>query len=131
MKKYLGLGAVIFVAACASTGKPDYRYNEIQVVNNSKQVLRDVSIKVLATGAEFGCGNIAPLGLCSNRFGARKYRHNPIRVEWNFGDRARSTDEFNVLVPANYATGVAIQGVVEISADGELKVYFLQEAKYN
>lgn len=131
MKKYLGLGTVVFVVACASTGKPDYMYNEIQVVNNSKQILRDVSIKVPATGAEFSCGNIAPLGLCSNRFGIRKYRHNPIRIEWTFGDQVRSTDEFIVPVPANYATGVAIQGVAEISADGELKVYFLQEAKYN
>lgn len=130
MKKYLGLGAVIIVAACASTGKPAYMYNEIRVVNNSKQVLRDFSIKVPATRGEFSCGNIAPQGFCANRFEARKYRHNSIRIEWSYGARSRRTDEFVVPVPANFVTGVVLQGIAEINASGTLQVYFLQEEKY-
>ena len=113
----LSIGAIL-LAACASSEKPSYMYNEISVINNSKQILRDFSIKVPATGAEFSCGNVAPLGLCSNRFGLRKYRYNPIQIGWSFGDRGLQTDEFVVPVPVSYATGVAIQGVVEISADG-------------
>lgn len=116
---------------CASSGPDRYLYNEIRVVNDSTQILRNLSIRVPGTGAEFSCGNIAPLGLCANRFGPRTYQHNPILIEWSYGDGQRRTSEFIVPVPANFATGVPLQGVVEVSETGEMRVYFLQEAKYN
>jgi hypothetical protein len=118
----------LLVAACATAEKPGYLYNEIRVQNNSKQMLRDFRITVPSTGAEFRCGNIAPLGLCSNRIRSRPYRQNPIVIEWSYGNRQRQTSEFVVPVPANYAIDAPIQGVVEVSAGGGMQVYFLQEA---
>ena len=119
------------VTACATSEKPQHIYNEIRVENNSRELLRDFSIQVPSTGAEFTCGNIAPLGLCANRFSERPYGHNPIVIQWSYGDGQRQTNEFIVPVPANYAIGVPLQGVVEVSKTGEMQVYFLQDARYN
>ena len=132
LMKILSLALLpVFLIACATAEKPRYQYNEIRVENNSRQVLRDFRIIVPTTGAEFGCGNIAPLGLCSNRFGSRPYQQNPIVIEWSYGERKRQTNEFVVPVPANYTLGIPIQGVVEVNQGGELQVYFLQEAGYD
>ncbi len=119
------------LTACATIEQPHYLYNEIRVENNSRQILKGLSIHVPATGAEFSCGNIAPLGLCANQFGARPYRHNPIVIEWSYGNRQRQTNEFVVPVPTNYAVEIPLQGVVEVSRNGEMQVYFLQDATYN
>lgn len=121
----------LLVTACATAEKSGYMYNEIRVQNNSKQVLRDFRITVPSTGAEFRCGNVAPLGLCSNRIGSRPYRQNPIVIEWSYGDGRRQTSEFVVPVPVSYTTGAPIQGVVEVDAGGDMQVYFSQEAGYD
>ena len=118
------------ITACASNYQPTYYYNEIRVLNNSSQSLRNLSIRVPATGAEFSCGNVAPRGLCSNRFGARKYRYNPIQIEWGYGKNPIKTQEFTVPVPATFSLGVKIQGVVEVRDTGELQVYFEQESGF-
>lgn len=120
---------LLLAVSCATTDK-GYVYNEIRVQNNSRQLLRDFRIIVPSTGAEFRCGNIAPLGLCSNRIGSRPYRQNPIVIEWSYGDGRRQTSEFVVPVPANYAIDAPIQGVVEVDTEGDMQAYFLQEAGY-
>lgn len=122
--------AVLFglsLASCATSYQPRYSYNEILVVNNSKELVRNATITVSGTGQVFSCGNIAPLGICSNRFGQRRYEMNPIKVDWTFGNTARQSGEFIVKVPAYYPTGLALRGVLAIEADGSISVYFEQE----
>ena len=118
------------ITACATNYQPTYYYNEIRVINNSSQILRNLSIRVPATGGEFSCGNVAPRGLCSNRFGKRKYHYNPIQIEWGYGDNPERTQEFTVPVPATFTLGVSIQGVVEVNDNGEMRAYFEQETMY-
>ena len=119
--------AIGLITACATSYQPDYYYDEIRVLNNSSQVLGNLSIRVPATGGEFSCGNIAPRGLCSSRFAARRYQYNPIQIEWGHGGNLRRTQEFTVPVSPDFDTGVAIQGVVEIGDNGEMRAYFKQQ----
>ena len=130
MRSIFFFAFVYLITACATNHQPTYYYNEIRVLNNSSQILRNLSIRVPATGGEFSCGNIAPKGLCSNRFGARKYHYNPVQIEWSFGGGPVRTQDFTVPVPATFNLGLKIQGVVEVSDTGEMKVYFEQESGY-
>ena len=130
MKPALLVATVCLLTACATTHQPAYYYNEIRVLNNSSQILRNLSIRVPATGGEFTCGNIAPRGLCSNRFGARKYQYNPIQIEWTYGNGPVRTQDFTVPIPATFSLGLKIQGVVEVSDTGEMQVYFEQESGF-
>jgi len=75
----------------------------------------------------FNCGNIAPFGICSNKFAKRRYERNPIRVEWTFGNSTRQSGEFVVDVPATFYTSFALRGVLDIEADGSISAYFMQE----
>jgi hypothetical protein len=127
MKKYLVSGFALLVSACATSYQPSYIYSEILVVNNSRELIQDVTISVPKTGRVFSCGNIAPLGVCSNRFGKRRYNFDPIKIDWGFGNEARQTEEFVVPVPAYFSTGVVLKGVLEISPQGDLKAYFDQD----
>ena len=129
MKKWLFVIWVGLGTACASTGefgRPEYTYDEIRVLNKSRQVLPDFSITVPATGAQFSCGNIAPQGLCANSFGQRRYRYNPIRIEWSYGTRNRQTDDFVVQVPDDFTTELPLKGVIEINTGGRVRAYVVQ-----
>jgi hypothetical protein len=115
------------MASCATSYQPNYSYNEILVVNNSKELIENVTIEVVDSGRVFSCGNIAPLGICSNRFGSRSYQKEPIDVGWTFGNVARKSEAFVVNVPAYFYTGLPLRGVLEINPDGSISPYFEQD----
>lgn len=127
MKKYLAMGGVLLASACATKYQPSYMYNEILVVNNSRELLQEVTITASGTGRTFSCGNIAPLGICSNQFENRRYQYNPIQISWVFGNFAQQTEEFVVPVPDSFATEVPLKGVLAISREGQMAAYFQQE----
>ena len=115
------------LASCASGYKPAYYYNEILIVNNSTESIRDVSISVADTGGRFGCANIAPLGICANRFPRRSYEYRPIRIDWVYAGEPRRTDSFVVDVPQTFYTGLVLRAVIDISPEGAVSAYFQQE----
>ena len=117
----------IMLASCATENKPVYFFNEILVVNNSREFIRDVSISAVDSGRQFSCTNIAPLGICSNKFPRRRYEYAPIRIDWSFAGKARQTDSFVVDVPLTFYTGQVLRGVLEIGPEGAVKAYFQQE----
>lgn len=129
MRKLLLTAAALLLASCAGSSQPNYTVNEILLVNNSREQLREVAVTVPSTGRGFSCGNIAPLGICGDRFPPLRYQYNPIQVTWTYGNRTRRSDEFVVQVPANFSVGRPLRAVLEVSANGELAVFFQQESK--
>lgn len=127
MKKILLLCCAVLVTACATSYRPSYIYNEILVVNNSKEMIQQVTISVPSTGATFSCGNIAPLGICSNRMGKRRYEYNPIKIDWVFGNTPGQTGEFVIEVPAYFSISGALRAVLAFSPEGEISTYFEQD----
>jgi len=127
MKKYFVLVFALLAASCATSYQPYYFYNEILVVNNTRELIKDVKIEAVNGGRVFSCGNIAPLGICSNRFGKQKYESNPIQISWAIGDTSRKTESFVVDVPATFYSAIALRGVLDIAADGSISAYFEQD----
>jgi len=120
------LAAAMMLTACASGGyRPAYQIREILVVNNSQQLLREVSIR--SGDRVFACGNIPALRICSNSFPRRNYDYAPIEVEWTLGQNAPRKQSLSLEVPATYATGLPLRGVLEIGSDGNISAHFEQE----
>lgn len=115
-----------WLAACATATGPAYRYNEIRVVNRSVEIVRDVNVRVVGRAIEFACGDIAPRGQCTRRFGSRRYRFDPIRVEWRFAGRPRQVRDFVIPVPSTLYSGAALNAVLEISPNGTISTRFEQ-----
>ena len=131
MKKSIFTLAALLLASCAGSQQPGYTINEVVLVNNSRELLREARVSVPSTGRSFSCGSIAPLGICSNRFAARRYEYNPIQVEWSFGKRSRRTGEFVVQVPANLYAGLPLRAVLEVNRRGGIDTYFQQGTPNN
>lgn len=127
MRKLITILVCAGLGACAAHYKPAYSFNEILIVNNSREVIRDVAISAPDSGRSFGCANIAPLGICSNKFPRRPYRYQPIQIDWVFANQARQTERFVVDVPPTLYTGLVLRGVLEIGPEGEISAYFEQE----
>jgi hypothetical protein len=131
MKGTIFLAVALLFSACAtsSDNAPRYTYNEVLIINNSKELIQNVTIRSADNERFFSCDNIAPLGICSNRFGRRPYKQDPFSIEWVFGNRARQTDEVTVKVPAYSSPGVPLRGVLEISPQGTITAYFEQDSR--
>jgi len=127
MKKLLIIGFLLLVSACATSHRPSHTFNGVMVVNNSRELLNEVKITVPSNNRSFSCENVAPLGICSNRFGRRRYEHDSIQVEWTYGNAARQSDEFVIKVPATFSTGHPMRAVFTVSPQGEMSAYFDQK----
>lgn len=121
----------LLLSSCATSYDPLYFYNEILVINKSRELIRDVTIGAVETNRMFSCGNIAPLGICADKFPMRQYMKSPIRIAWVFGSFARQTDEFVLEVPATFVIEFPLRGVLEIQPDGSLSAYFQQDTTKN
>jgi len=125
---YIILIAGLLLSACATSYNPTYHYNEILIVNNSKELIQDVTISASESGRQFSCGSVAPLGICSDKFPRRRYEKTPIQVSWVFGGSARQSSEFVIAVPATMHTSLPLRGVLAIAPDGSISTYFEQDS---
>jgi hypothetical protein len=134
MKETIFAAVVLVLSACAAGTTrnnygPIYTYNEVLIINNSQELIRNVTIRSGGTGSVFSCDNIAALGVCSNRFGRRPYTSAPFSVEWVFGDSTRKTHEVGIKVPAYNSPSVPLRAVLEVSPQGEISAYFEQNSQ--
>ena len=120
--------SALVLSACAGGYNPQYQINEIMIVNDSKQTLRDVSIR--AGDRVFSCANVAPLGICSDRFGKRRLGRDPVEIEWQFGSQARQSKSLAVEVPATFSTGLALRAEIQVDPQGEVTARFRQETPF-
>ena len=127
-KSYLTIFLGLLLSSCAISYESQYFYNEILVINKSRKVIQDVSVSAEATGRSFSCGNIAPLGICSNKIPRRRYMKSPITIAWVLDNTVRQTNEFVLEVPAAMSTEYPLRGVLEISPQGAtIAAYFEQD----
>ena len=123
------LASTIVLSACAGGYTPRYYINEVQVYNNSREPVRDVTIR--AGERIFGCGNIAPLGICGDRFGRRDYQAGTIEVEWTLGNGAPRRQSLEARVPAYFTKGIPLRGILEIDPQGEVSTRFDQDPQFD
>ena len=131
IRKCLIAISCFLITSCATFSEPVYFYNEIVIMNKSREVIQDVTISAGETGRRFSCGNIAPLGICSNKTPPRQYMKNPITLAWVFGSTARQIDDFILEVPISMTTEFPLRGVLEISPRGSVSAYFQQDIPAN
>jgi len=132
MKKVtINVAAVLLLSACAtgSNYAPTYTYNEFRVINNSKELIKNVTVKSADTDSVLQCESIAPLGICQQRFTPRRYKEGPFSIDWVFGGSVRQTSELGIEVPAYNSPGAPLRAVLEISPQGEIKAYFRRDSK--
>ncbi len=122
--------AGLLVAGPAAAYQPSYIFNELRVVNNSNETISGVTLRDKSSGRVYDCGDIVPFGVCSKRFGKRRYAQNPIEIEWAFGGNAGRSDEFVLEAPAYYVTSIAMTAVLDISEAGAIEAYFDQHTPF-
>jgi hypothetical protein len=131
-KETIIVTVALLLSACAtgSNHAPRYTYNEIRVINNSQKSIQSLKVTTAESGSIFSCENIAPLGICSDRFARRRYKEGAFRVDWAFGDSVRQTSEVGIKVPAYFSTGLALRVELKISPEGTLSASFDQETRF-
>jgi hypothetical protein len=132
MKQIRILAVALLFSASASAANlgPTYTFEEIEVVNNSKQPISDLTIRVAGSddGSDrvFSCESIIALGICQKRFSRVRYKEGGFVVDWVAGDSDRKTAEIGVKVPAYSSPGIPLSLEFSISAEGEMTAKFKQ-----
>lgn len=108
----------------------NYSFNRVMVINNSDQMLRDVSVRDVRTGRVHECGDVGPLRVCTKNPGSRRLGDGDFEITLTQGDAAPRTESFSPSVPAYYSSGRALQMIFDISENGELSFYFKQESAF-
>ena len=119
---------VFLLAGCSSLESPGYSYNEIVIVNQARSAVRDVAVTATDSGRTFSCGNIAPRGICSNKFPPQPYRASPVRVDWMIGNGTRYSKIIAPALPASFVAELPLRGVLVIDAHGQVTAHLQQAA---
>ena len=129
MKYYLVLCAGLLLSSCATDYQPQYYYNQIMIQNTSDDILRLVSLDSGESGRSFSCSNIAPRGICSDRFPRRLYLRTPIQVSWQSGAGTAQSLEVLLETPAYFINGSSfpLRGVFELGSQGSISAFFEQD----
>ena len=106
---------------------PTYTYNEVVVLNKSRTLVRDVTISATESGRVFSCGNIAPRGICSNKFRPQPYQGSPIQIAWVIGSGRRHSKTIKLELPDSFVSELPMRGVLVIDGQGGIKAYLQQE----
>ena len=111
--------AAVLLSGGAAAYSPAHIYNQVRVVNHSDATVSDLTLVHKPSGRSYRCDQIKPLQVCAHYFGKRRFDPGPFEVTWRFdgGDERRKVLE--VAVPAYFPIGIAIQGIVDIDADGD------------
>ena len=132
MKQTIIVAVALLLSACATGSNlgPTYIYEEIEVVNNSKEPIRDLTIRVAGSGdgsdKVFSCENIIALGICQQRFTRLRYKEGGFIADWVSGDSDRQTADIALRVPAYSSPGIPASVVFTISSEGVMSAYFKQ-----
>ncbi len=106
---------------------PTYTYNEVVVLNQLRVPVQDVVISATESGRVFSCGNIAPRGICSNKFQPQAYQGNPIQITWMIGGGRRRSEIIELELPESFVSEVPMRGVLVIDSRGAISAYLQQE----
>jgi len=127
--------AFVFALACLLSScvtvtppEPDFTYNEVVIINQLRSPVQNVAIQASESGRVFSCGNIAPRGICSNKFPAQPYYGNPIQVSWLVANGRRYDRTIELLLPESYAPEIPLRGVLVIGPQGAMSAYLEQDA---
>ena len=118
----------MLLAGCASRQGPTYTYNEVVILNQSRMPLSDVTISAAESGRVFSCGNIAPRGICTNKFRPQPYRGEPIQIALVTGDGKRRSETVELTLPASVVAELPLRGVLVIGNNGEISAFLQQGA---
>ena len=122
------IASALLLCGCASVPVgPTYYYDEVVVLNQSRYVVRDVQIASTNSGRIFSCGNVAPRGICSNKFSPQIYQGKPVRVAWRFDEGDINSQVFELALPPSVVSELPLRGVLVIGANGGVRAYLQQD----
>ena len=127
MKKLIILLSGIAITACVTGYNPNYRFNEIQVVNLSGSTIEDVSVRVIASEKAISCDKVAKNAICEDRFGMRRFPQQGIELSWTHPNGNRKSEVLTLKMPVTLQPATPLRIIMEVNEDGSVNPFFEQD----
>lgn len=125
MKVLTLLSCALLLAACNAGYSPRFYYGNIEVANLTGGDISNVKID---TGErELSCATVASNALCQERFPKRPYPEQALQLSWLDSNGQQQVRQPNPSIPLTLSPSLALRLLLEINADGSVKVYFRQD----
>ncbi len=130
-KTFFTLAFTCLLTGCVTVPEPEpiFTYNEVVILNRLRIPVLDVTLEASATGRVFSCGNIAPRGICSNKFPVQPYYGKPLNVSWRNGDGTRYERTVELELPERFVVEIPLRGVFVIESRSQISAYLQQEPR--
>lgn len=112
--------------ACATSHKPTYFYNEIQVVNLTGGTITDVNLRIGGSERTLNCDQVLKNTLCNDRFGKRRYPQQGLEMSWVHGEGKQYSQQLDSAISAYFVTAHPLRIMLEVLEDGTIKAYYDQ-----
>ena len=117
------IASIIILSACTSISDKDYYYNEIVLRNTTTSNVTNVVISTRKNGGVFSCSFIAPRGVCSSKFPAKKVLGNPVSIKWSVYNINKSVENIVIPVPPGADSTIPLRGMLDILGNGNIRPY--------
>ena len=129
LMKQLGIvSAALLAASCATGYAPEYRYNQIRLLNNADQSLGRVEIQDLNSQRRIDCGEVGGFGFCQQRLPKPRYQDKPIEISWTPAGGDRETRAVTPVMNGPYSAGLPLQIEISFAEDGSPSAEFKQDS---
>ena len=120
MKKIIIITAAVLAVSCATGYEPEYRYNQLRILNNSDQPIRNLTIQDRNIEQRLECGNLTAFGFCQHPIPKRRYQGLPMDVSWVTSDGTTKSQSVVAASKGPYTPGTPIQVELNFAKDGSL-----------
>jgi hypothetical protein len=118
---------VFLIAACATGYNPAYRFNNVQAVNLTGAIIRDVEVSIIDSPKTLACEEVNANAMCADRFPYRRYPQQGIVLSWTHVDGVSLSRTMNPRIATFFNSTFPLRIVMEIRGDGSVNAFYEQD----
>ena len=127
MKTTLFALSCLTLFACATAYTPRVFYSYVEVLNHTGGTINNVNVQVGANGPNVHCDTVTINRICYKRVGKRRYPQQPIELSWQDSAGELQSRQLDPSIPLTLSPAMSSRVLLEINADGFVKVEFREE----
>jgi hypothetical protein len=126
MKTTLFALSCLTLFACATVYTPRVFYNYVEVLNQTGGTINNVDLQI-GDSRNLHCDTVTKKRICYKRFGRHRYPQQPLELSWQDSAGELQARQLDPPIPATLSSGVSARVLLEINADGSVKIEFRED----
>jgi hypothetical protein len=125
--KVLLLILSLLIVACKATPPDKLEVAGLAFYNNTNNEIRNMSLKVAATGKMVSCNTVEPQSYCGTGFPTKYYQQTELLLSWQDHQQKQYNETVTITQPAPFLSHTAYIAVIKIDESGHFRCFFREK----